>query len=133
MRQVARLFRERGSAEYWPVLLGAVARTLGVAPAPPPLPNIRDPGLHLGFFSRTLDFDILPRKFRPPLAISAEIGDKARAWDWLVAQVRAGVPDPEWIDSESLWCGFSAELGIAAIHSVWARSPRPSSLRCGTR
>ena len=94
--------RERGSAEAWSVLLGAVAQTLGVAPAPPPLPDLRDPGLYLDFFPRTLDFAICPRISRHPPAISAGIGDKARAWDWWVDQARTGVPDPEWRRRESI-------------------------------
>ena len=64
MRRILNLFRERGSAEDWPGLLGAVAQTPGVAPAPAPPPDLRGPGLRRDFFARTLDFAIFPRKSR---------------------------------------------------------------------
>ena len=101
MLQVARLFRGRGSAEEWPAVAqtsgssSAGAQILGVSPTPPSLPGLRDPGLYLGFFSRTSDFAIPPRKSLHPPGITAGIGDEGREWDWLDDQARAGAPDPE--------------------------------------
>ena len=43
-RRIANLRRDRGSAGKRPEILGAVARTLGVSPAPPPFTGSRDTG-----------------------------------------------------------------------------------------
>ena len=99
---MAKLPRGRGPAEEWSVLLGAVARALGVAPTPPPLPDLRDPGIYLNFFLRTLDFVIFPNKNRHPVAVTAGVGDKARAWGRLVGPARTDVPDPEWRRREQI-------------------------------
>ena len=61
-RQVVNLFHESGSAEEWPLLLGAVAMKAGVYPTPPPKPGLQNPELRLDFSARTLDFEIPPHK-----------------------------------------------------------------------
>ena len=60
----ADLFRGQGAAEERPLILGAVAKVLGVYPTPPPKPYLPDAWLYLDFFPGTLDFAVYPHKPR---------------------------------------------------------------------
>ena len=51
---------EGGSAEEWPLILGAVAKKLGVYRTPAPKPDLQDPEVYLDLFAKTLDVATSP-------------------------------------------------------------------------
>ena len=50
LRQIAQRRREHGAESDWSTFLGEAARPLGVRPACPPVPNLRDPAAYLDLF-----------------------------------------------------------------------------------
>ena len=127
--RIADLFRERGSAEEWPEISRAVARTLGIPPTPPSMSDIRDKGLYLDCFAKTLDYAISPHKTRHPLHVASGINDKARAWGWPYAQVRTGVRDPQRSHQDSV--GASGVI-FAQLFDDWGLPSSSQFLaRCG--
>ena len=82
-RRVVNPFRDMGSSEERPDILGAVAKSLGVRPAPPPIPNLQIP-----------DSGIFPLRRRHQLSVASETDDKVTAWQWICEQVTEGVRDP---------------------------------------
>ena len=90
------LFRERGSARGWPLILGAAAKELGVCPTPPPKPDLQIPAACLDVLARALDFASSPHKGRHQLS-AAPGADDAAIYD----QVLTGVRGPEWLHWDS--------------------------------
>ena len=83
--KIAQMCRARGSESDWYALLGQAARSLGVRPAVPPLPNRSDPALFFDFLGQTLERAAFPYKSKRHLALGSDIGTKDQAWN------------PEWI------------------------------------
>ena len=89
--------RARGTESDWSALLGEAARSLGVAPVAPPLPDLSDPARYLDFFGQALDSGVFPYKSRHPLAIGPEIKSKSKACEWICEQICVGASHPQWI------------------------------------
>ena len=100
-QKVANLFRERGLAEEWPLILGAVAKKSGVYPTPSPEPAPQDPGANPDFFAKTSDFAISPKTGRRALSIASGADGNTNAWKWTYDQVRTGLSDPRWLHRDS--------------------------------
>ena len=133
MRQEVRLFRERGSADAWSVLLGAVAQTLRVAP------TLVTQGF-TWIFSRALWISpsVRTKTATPsPLPPGSEIRP-VHGTGWLTRcartfQIPIGAIRSKLVATELFSHASSAKLGVAACHSVWALPSRPNFLRCGAR
>ena len=90
------MLRTNGAKSDWSALLGEAARPLGAQPVPPPLSDLSDPELFLGFFDKSLDFAISPHKSRRPLAIGSGIFSKFLAWGWICEQICVDALHPSW-------------------------------------
>ena len=88
--------RIHGAGSDWSALLAEAARSLGVLPAPPPLPGLSDLELRLDFFGQTLDFAVLPHKSRRPLASGPGINSKSWPRGWIFEQICVDALRPEW-------------------------------------
>ena len=106
-RQAANLFREKGSADQWPLILGTVANALGVCLTPPSRPKLQIPAVYLGFFTRTFDFAISPHRGRRQLSEASGADGEAEAWQWIHDQLMEGVRNPDWLRRDSV-----AAIGI---------------------
>ena len=99
---MANLFRERGSAGKWPLILCAVTEKFGAQRTRPPEPDLQGPGAYLDFFAKTSHFAIFPRKGRRALSAASGAGGKMKAWGWICGQVRTGVSDPQRFRRDSV-------------------------------
>ena len=97
LRQIAFMRQYQGAQSDWSAITGEADRAPGVLPTPPPLPDLRNPGLYLDFFGPTLDFAVSSRKSRHPLAIGSGINSESRAWEWICEQICVDAPDPAWL------------------------------------
>ena len=90
---MANLFRERGSAGEWPLILGAVAKKLGVYRTPPPKPDMKDPEVYLDLFAKTLDVATFPKIGRHALSVAsgADGGSTPRPGDCVGMDLRPGL------------------------------------------
>ena len=79
LRQIAQMRRTHGAESDWSTLLREVALSPCVRPVAPPLPNLRDPALYLGFFGQTLEYAAFPHKSKHHLATGSDIGAKSKA------------------------------------------------------
>ena len=104
-------FRERGSAEVSSAISGSAARVLGEYPTPPPLPDLHDPGRYLGFFAKTLDSAIFPRKSRRAFSSASGTDGKSGARRWIYGQVRTGAINLERFNQDSV-----GAVGIISAH-----------------
>ena len=95
-QRAAILFRERTSAEAWPLILGVVAKESGVYQTPPPKPDLQFPELYLEDFAETLDFEIFSHKGRRRIPATSWANDKVNASQWIYDRVVTGVNNPEW-------------------------------------
>ena len=62
---------ERGSAEEWPLILGAAAKKVGVYRTPAPKPDLQDPEVYLDLFAKTLDLATSPQIGRHALSVAS--------------------------------------------------------------
>ena len=95
-RHSAQMRRTRRAESDWSALLGDAARSLGVLPVPPPLPDLSDPELYLDFFGQPPDFAAFLHESRHPSAVGSGINSKSRARAWIREQICVGALHPEW-------------------------------------
>ena len=96
LRQIAQMRRAHCAKSDWSTLLGEAARSLGVRPVAPPLPNLSDPALYLDFCGTTLDYAVSPHKSRCPLAVGSDINTKTKAWECICDQICVEALHPQW-------------------------------------
>ena len=79
LRQIAQMRRARVTESALPAVLGEAARSSGVRPAAPPLPNLSDPALYIDFFGQVLDYAGFSHKSERALALGSDINSKSKA------------------------------------------------------
>ena len=75
--------RSDRSESDWFTLLGEAARSLGVRPVAPHLPNLSDPALYLDFFGQILDYAVFRYKSKHTLALGSVINSESKDWEWI--------------------------------------------------
>ena len=100
LRQIVQMCRSQGSDAGWSNILGEAARSLGVCPTDPPLPDLRDPEFFLDFFGQTLEYAAFPHKSKRHLALGSAIGAKEQARTWLCGHIAESAYCPDWIRRE---------------------------------
>ena len=100
--QIIQLRRAHGAETDWSVLPGVATRSLGVRPVAPPLPNLRDPALFLGFFGQTLDYAVSPHKSKHHMALGSDFGRKSEVWEGVREQITADARHPARVHRPSI-------------------------------
>ena len=94
LRQIVQMPRADETESYRATLLGEAARSSGVRPVAPPLPNLSDPALYLDFFGQTLDYAVFPHKSRCPVAAGSDVSSKTKAWGWICVHITLDASQP---------------------------------------
>ena len=102
------LFRDMGSSDDWPRSFDPIAKSLGVYPSPPRKPNLQIPEFYEEFFTKKLDFAILPRKGHRPLSAASESDEKSKAWQRICGRVAESVRNQKWFHKD-----LADAIGIA--------------------
>ena len=130
-RQVANFFRGRGSAEYWHVIFGTAAKTLGVCLTPPPPPDFWNPRLFLGFSAKTRSLPVV--RANPGIQyqwarerMKRQVrGDGFTIRFERASKTRNGFPGFLWAPLE-----LFAKLVIADCPPMWEQPWRRNYLKC---
>ena len=97
LRHIAQMRRSLGSEADWSTLLGEAARSLGVNPAAPPLPNLSDPAFNMDFYGQMLEYAAPPHASKRNMALGPDIGAKGQAWNRICKHITESVIHPGWI------------------------------------